>query len=50
MGSGTNRKWWREQGSRRTRKMMTKTTDPKGAPSRLRIKAARAEAARRSNR
>ena len=50
MGSGTNRKWWQEvRGSRTKGRSMTKTRDAKGATARRRIKALRAEAARRSN-
>ena len=49
MGSGTNRRWWREKGSRVARRSMTKTRSGKGAASRLRIKAWRAEAKERSN-
>ena len=51
MGSGTNRKWWRELGSRSGRKSGTKSggrTKTK-KPSYLKMKQLRAEAARRSN-
>lgn len=48
MGSGTNRSYWREKGSRTSRRSLTQTRDPKGAPARLRMKGWRAEAARRS--
>ena len=48
MGSGTNRKWWSEKGSRTARRKGTKTRDPKQAKFRLTMKANRAEAARRS--
>lgn len=50
MGSGTNRAWWREKGSRGARRSGTKSggrTQIKGR-SYLRAKADRAEAARRS--
>lgn len=49
MGSGTNRRWWAEKGSRTARRSMTKTRDVKGKQSRLRIKAWRAEAKEKSN-
>lgn len=49
MGSGTNRKWWAEKGSRAARRSGTQTRDPKQKQSRIRMKAWRAEAARRSN-
>jgi hypothetical protein len=51
MGSGTNRKFWAAQGSRSGRKSGTKSggrTAKKGL-SFLKMKAFRAEAARRSN-
>ena len=48
MGSGANRKWWGAKGSRVARRSMTKTRSGKGAASRLRIKAWRAEAKRRA--
>lgn len=48
MGSGTNRAWWREKGSRTGRRSQTKSRDPKAKSARLRMKANRAEAARRS--
>jgi hypothetical protein len=51
MGSGTNRAWWREFGSRSGRKSATKAggrTKVKKAGY-LKMKALRAEAARRSN-
>jgi len=49
MGSGSNRSWWKEKGSRTGRRSMTKTRDSKGAAARLRIKAWRAEAKERAN-
>ena len=49
MGSGTNRKWWSEKGSRTSRRMGTQSRNPKHKQARLRIRAWRAEAARRSN-
>ena len=52
MGSGTNRGWWREKGSRSGRKSNTKSMRARrkkdGGWSKM--KAYRAEAARRSNR
>ena len=48
MGSGTNRSWWKAKGTRTSRRSQTKTRNPAAAPSRLRMKAHRAEAARRS--
>ena len=51
MGSVTNRAWWREFGSRSGRKSTTKSggrTRTKGKGY-LKMKALRAEAARRSN-
>lgn len=51
MGSGTNRAWWREKGSRSGRRSTTKAgglTKVKKAGY-LKMKALRAEAARRSN-
>ena len=48
MGSGTNRAWWREKGSRTGRRSLTKSRDVKAKPARLRMKGWRAEAARRS--
>lgn len=51
MGSGTNRKWWHQFGSRSGRKSTTKSgglTKAKKAGY-LKMKAQRAEAARRSN-
>lgn len=51
MGSGTNRSWWGQFGSRTARRKGTKTTAHSDGNERmrLRIMAARAEAARRSN-
>lgn len=55
MGSGTNRSWWREQGPRSTRKFGTKSWMRTKSNKRLKqahakkMKALRAEAARRSN-
>ena len=48
MGSGTNRKWWRDLGTRGQRRANTKTRKPAGAKARMKVKAQRAEAARRS--
>lgn len=48
MGSGVNRKWWAEKGTRTSRRSGTKTRNRAAAPSRLRMKRDRAEAARRS--
>ena len=50
MGSGTNRSWWREKGSRTGRRSNTKSVRAKrkGDKGWQRIKAYRAEAARRS--
>jgi len=51
MGSGTNRRWWREKGSRSGRRSGTKSggrTKVKKL-SFLKMKAWRAEAAERSN-
>lgn len=50
MGSGTNRRWWREKGSRSGRRAGTKSMRlrRKGDKGWLRMKAYRAEAARRS--
>jgi hypothetical protein len=51
MGSGTNRAWWRQFGSRSGRKSSTKAGGRTRAKSKgfLKMKALRAEAARRSN-
>lgn len=51
VGSGTNRKFWSGFGSRSARRKGTKTTKREASNERmrLRMKAARAEAARRSN-
>ena len=51
MGSGTNRGWWREKGSRSGRKSNTKsvTARRKKDGGWMKMKAYRAEAARRSN-
>lgn len=51
MGSGTNRKWWAEHGSRSGRRSTTKAGG-RGRNKKagyLKMKALRAEAARRSN-
>lgn len=49
MGSGTNRSWWKTFGTRSARRKGTKSIGTQGSDrARLRIKAARAEAARRS--
>ena len=50
MGSGTNRKWWREQGSRTGRRSATKSGAQKKNKTAtfLRVKARRAEAKRRA--
>lgn len=45
MGSGRNRRWWGEKGSRTSRRSMTKSR--KGKDARLRMKAWRAEAKER---
>lgn len=51
MGSGTNRSWWREKGSRTGRKSNTKSVRArrKNDGGWKKMKAWRAEAARRSN-
>lgn len=49
MGSGTNRRWWAEKGSRTARRQNTKTRRQAGKAGRARIKAWRAEAKTRSN-
>lgn len=51
MGSGTNRRWWRDFGSRSGRKSTTKAGGRTRIkkPAYLKMKALRAEAARRSN-
>lgn len=51
MGSGTNRKWWREFGSRSGRRSTTKAGGRTRVkkPAYLKMKNLRAEAARRSN-
>ena len=51
MGSGTNRAWWREQGSRSGRRSGTKSGAQKKNKTAtfLRMKARRAEAKERSN-
>lgn len=51
MGSGTNRKWWREQGSRTGRRSATKSGGQRRVKSQtfLRMKARRAEAKRRAS-
>lgn len=51
MGSGTNRSFWREQGSRSGRKSNTKSVraQKKGDRGRLKMKALRAEAKRRAS-
>jgi hypothetical protein len=51
MGSGTNRSWWREMGSRSGRKSGTKSGGRKRSKTVtfLKMKARRAEAASRSN-
>ena len=48
MGSGTNRAWWQAKGTRTSRRSGTKSRNRAAKPSRLRMKAHRAEAARRS--
>jgi hypothetical protein len=50
MGSGTNRKWWGEQGTRSGRRSGTKSGGRTAAKTKtyLRMKWMRAEAARRS--
>ena len=52
MGSGTNRGWWREKGSRSGRKSNTKSVRARRKKDGgwMKMKAYRAEAARRSNR
>ena len=52
MGSGTNRKWWRDKGSRSGRKSNTKSVRARRKKDGgwMKMKAYRAEAARRSNR
>ena len=49
MGSGTNRKWWREKGSRTGRRSSTKTRKPQGKVARIKMKAYRAMAKARAN-
>lgn len=51
MGSGTNRSWWREKGSRSGRKSNTKSVRArrKGDGGWVKMKHWRAEAKRRSN-
>lgn len=51
MGSGTNRAWWREKGSRSGRRAGSKADGRRGRPRGrfVKAKAWRAEAARRSN-
>jgi len=51
MGSGTNRAWWREKGSRSGRKSNTKSVRARRKKDGgwQKMKALRAEAARRSN-
>ena len=51
MGSGTNRKWWREKGSRAGRRSGTKSPEMrrKGDTRWQKMKGWRAEAAKRSN-
>ena len=51
MGSGTNRAWWREKGSRSGRKSNSKSMRARRKKDKgwLKMKAYRAEAARRSN-
>jgi len=50
MGSGTNRAWWREQGSRSGRRSGTKSGQARTVKSKtyLRAKERRAEARRRA--
>lgn len=50
MGSGTNRRWWREKGSRSGRRAGSKSLEArrKGDKRWVKVKAWRAEAARRS--
>lgn len=48
MGSGTNREWWSENGSRTSRRQNTKTTKAVGQRARQRIKLLRAEAKKRT--
>lgn len=50
MGSGTNRSFWKEKGSRGARRSGTKSVKQRGGAAARRIKAFRAEAARRSGR
>ena len=51
MGSGTNRAWWREKGSRSGRRSGSKSDGRRGRPRGRYVKAKewRAEAARRAN-
>ena len=51
MGSGTNRAWWREYGSRSGRKSSTKSgsAGKKKTPGYLKMKRLRAQAKERSN-
>ena len=51
MGSGTNRKWWAEKGSRSGRRSNTKSVKArrKNDGGRVKMLGFRAEAARRSN-
>jgi len=48
MGSGTNRSWWSEKGTRTSRRAGTKSPGQRKGKARARMKADRAEAARRS--
>jgi hypothetical protein len=48
MGSGVNRSFWKEKGSRTSRRSGTKSLKQRGGNAARRIKAFRAEAARRS--
>ena len=52
MGSGTNRSWWREKGSRSGRRSNTKSVRARRKKDKgwQKMKAWRAEAAARSNR
>ena len=49
MGSGTNRRFWKEKGSRTARRQNTKTRKAAGLKARLKVKAWRAEARRQAN-
>jgi hypothetical protein len=49
MGSGVNRRWWSDQGTRGQRRANTKTRKQAGVRARLKVKALRAEAKRRAS-